>query len=77
MKNLRLAVSRISLVRLIMLGLIMLVVGATIVPGAVIGWLCREDLSIGKWLVMAVPYWLIVGAISALGVFLMRKARLR
>jgi len=53
--------------------LIMLVIGATIVPGAAMGWLCREDLSIGKWLIMAVPYWLIVGTISALGLFLMHK----
>jgi hypothetical protein len=53
--------------------LIMLVIAATIVPGAAIGWFCREDLSIGKWLVMAVPYWLVVGTISTLGMFLMNK----
>ena len=52
--------------------LIMLVISATIFPGALLAWICREDLSITKWLVMAVPYWLVVGAISALGLFLMR-----
>lgn len=53
--------------------LIMLVITATIVPGAALAWMCREDLSLGKWLVMAVPYWLMVCTISALGMFLMRK----
>ncbi len=51
--------------------LIMLVIAATVVPGAILAGLCRRDLSLTKWLAMAVPYWMIVIAVSSLGLFLM------
>ena len=53
--------------------LIMLVISAMIMPGALLAWKCREGLSVWKWLMMVIPYWLVVTAISALGAFLMRK----
>lgn len=53
--------------------LIMLVIAAMVVPGAMLAWMCREDLSVVKWLMMAVPYWLVAGTITALGMFLMHK----